>query len=194
MLLLCLLASAVTMPAKPTAGLRILAQYTPPRHNNGTTTPPCLDNHASTIPVTSSTHNTSKRLEDQASTTPTTQCTPGLDSTLATPEVRHSSATQNRLKESSEDGYQEAKTTSPHQRVLDSIKGTGHAKRNNQSAIVVTEQIIDWSWRENKNENLASVIPEARAVDLSWYKTFLSRVNWSLGILNRILGVIQSIL
>lgn len=37
-------------------------------------------------------------------------------------------------------------------------------------------------------------VAEPRGVDLSWYKTFLTRANFTLGILNRVLGVIQSII
>lgn len=38
------------------------------------------------------------------------------------------------------------------------------------------------------------VVVEPRGVDLSWYKMFLGRANLALGILNRVLGIIQSII
>lgn len=53
---------------------------------------------------------------------------------------------------------------------------------------------------EDKQISTAEELPdvggviEPRGVDLSWYLTFLSRSNYMLGILNRILGVVQSIM
>lgn len=38
------------------------------------------------------------------------------------------------------------------------------------------------------------IVIEPRGMDLSWYKTFLTRANLTLGIINRVLGVIQSII